>query len=162
MAGAGLLVAACGGGSHPAGGGDLASQNSAVAAASFARCMHGHGLPGLRVTHSSSAPGPNANIAAYLRGGLVVEGANGNSPQFNSAMGACQHLLGFRSAGPPTHQEFVQGLKTSQCMRTHGYPNWPDPPANIRGLEVPDNVDFSTPQFQAAAKACGYPVHPDG
>lgn len=160
LAGIGLTVAACGGGSHPAVGGDPASQNPAVAVASFVGCMHDHGLPGVHVTHAASAPNPSdPNVDAYLGGGIEVEGANGNSPQFNSAMKACLHLLGMNPPnGTETHQQFMQGLQTARCMRAHGYPNWPDPQANTPGVYVPTNVDMNSPQFQAAAKACGYPL----
>ena len=43
-------------------------------------------------------------------------------------------------------------------MRSHGYPTWPDPTDqygyNTQPLP-PANIDTSSPQFQAAAKACG-------
>ena len=164
LAGAGLAVAACGGGSHPAGASDPASQNSAVAAASFTRCMHSHGLPGLHVARASGHPNPSANpdIAMIIHG-LAIEGANGDSAQFNSAMKSCAHLLGVTLPnGAQTHQQFLTALKTAQCMRAHGYPNWPDPRANVPGVYVPTNVDMNSPQFQATAKTCGYPVLPGG
>jgi hypothetical protein len=123
--------------------------------------MHDHGLPGVHVTHSANAPSPSdPNVAAYLRGGIEVEGANGNSPQFNSALNSCMHFLGMTPpSGPETHQEFMMGLKTARCMRAHGYPNWPDPRGNFHGVAFPPNVDYNSPQFQAASKACGFP-HP--
>jgi hypothetical protein len=161
LAGAGLVVAACGGGSHPAGGGDPASQNQAVAVASFVRCMHSHGLPGVRVVPASSIPdlASSPNVT-WLRN-WAIEGANSNTPQFQSAMKSCVHLLGITLPnGTETHQQFMQGLKTAMCMRAHGYPNWPDPQANSPGAYFPSNVDFNSPQWHAAAKACGYSVNP--
>ena len=128
LAGAGLLVAACGGGSHPAGGGDPASQNQAVAAAAYVRCMHSHGLPGLHVTNAPSNPNPNDPNIAMILHGLAIEGANGNSSQFQSAMRSCGHLLGITPPnGTETHQQFLMALKIARCMRARGYPNWPDP-----------------------------------
>ena len=76
------------------------------------------------------------------------------------AMKACRHLLphGTPPSAAELHQAFIQGVKAAQCMRSHGYPTWPDPTDqygyNTQPLP-PANIDTSSPQFQAAAKACG-------
>ncbi len=93
--------------------------------------------------------------------GYEVTGVNPQSPQFQSAMNSCRHVLGIH---PPSqavqHRQFVQSLKAAACMRSHGYPDWPDPSTgpNGQGIMVPGppaDVDVNSPQFQAAAKACG-------
>ena len=56
----GLVAAACGGGSHPAGSGASSPPGLAQALDAYAHCMHGHGLPGLYVTRAPSSPNPGA------------------------------------------------------------------------------------------------------
>jgi hypothetical protein len=43
-------------------------------------------------------------------------------------------------------------LAFSQCMRTHGVPNFPDPTAN--GLQLPIGVNAESPAFKSAQRAC--------
>jgi hypothetical protein len=83
------LVAACSGGSHPAGPGASSSPNLA-AMNSYARCLRTHGLPEVYVTRAPSAP--NLNTVLILDG-LAIEGATGGSPQVRTAVHACHHLL---------------------------------------------------------------------
>lgn len=161
----GLLVAACDGeGPHPAGPGANSSQNMAVVLDSYASCMRGHGVPNFYFTHAAappSAPPPGTFVLGYR--GWFAEAASG--AQFRSAQKACQHLLPFGKAqGTETHQEFLNALKSAQCMRSHGYPNWPDPDpdSDVGGFWVPAGVDTKSTQFQAAAKTCGEPVPPGG
>jgi len=70
-------------------------------------------------------------------------------------------VLGIR---PPSqaveHKQFVQLLKQAACMRSHGYPDWPDPSMGPNGQGImdpgpPPGVDTNSPRLQAAAKACG-------
>lgn len=50
-----------------------------------------------------------------------------------------------------------QMIKAAACMRTHGYPGWPDPALRNGQISpgTPTNIDMNSPQFQAAQKACG-------
>jgi hypothetical protein len=43
-------------------------------------------------------------------------------------------------------------------MRSHGYPDWPDPDPNHLGFRIPGSIDTNSTQFQAAAKTCGVPA----
>ena len=43
-------------------------------------------------------------------------------------------------------------LAFSQCMRTHGVPNFPDPTGN--GLQLPIGVNSESPAFKSARQAC--------
>lgn len=160
LAGAALLAAACGGGSHPAGSGASSPPNPAQALAAYAQCMRHHGLPGLYITHAPSNPNPSTTV--IIGDGLAIEGANPTSPQFQAAANACQHLL--PQGPPPTaaqlHQQFLRALRSARCMRAHGYPDWPDPRVvNGRvGIPFPTSIDTGSPQFQSAAKRCGEPA----
>jgi hypothetical protein len=65
-------------------------------------------------------------------------------------------------AGGGTTVSNTDALPYSQCMRAHGVPNFPDPDPNTPGKPFgalalsQAGVDTSTPQFQAASKACAH------
>jgi hypothetical protein len=94
--------------------------------------------------------------------GFAIEGANPALPQVQAAMQACQHLLppGSPASAAVLHQQFLRVLRSSRCMRAHGYPNWPDPRVVNGNVGNPypapgSGFDTRSPQFQAAAKTCG-------
>jgi len=47
-------------------------------------------------------------------------------------------------------------LRFAQCMRTKGYPDFPDPGPNGAGFTITPNsgIDPQSPQFQAASSSC--------
>ncbi len=61
------------------------------------------------------------------------------------------------SSGKPktTKVSYAEALKFSNCMRSHGVPNFPDPQAG-GGLKlaIGSGLDPFSPSFQAAQKAC--------
>jgi hypothetical protein len=121
----------------------------------LAQCMRGHGVP--------SFPDPAAAGGFHVNASLLTSGT------VLSAYGACRHLL---AGGGPSiahlqqdAQEGQQALqralpalvKFSQCMRSHGVPGYPDPPAS--GQSTPaapkgSGINPSAPRFQAAVRAC--------
>jgi hypothetical protein len=164
-----LLAAACGGGgSHAPGSASNPDQNFAVAMDSFASCMRGHGDPSFDFTRQTGTPSPPATGAEVVVDihGYTAE-FDPSSPAFEAAQKTCEHLLPFSgglsgSGTGETHQEFLHALKVVSCMHSHGYPNWPEPSPRGGGIEFPVGVDTSTPQFQAADKACGLGAPPGG
>jgi hypothetical protein len=66
-------------------------------------------------------------------------------------------------AGPQRAVDVLVGVEGGEddyprrCMRSHGYPDWPDPKLTGHGFRVPFGFDTSSPQFQAAARTCGLP-----
>lgn len=59
------------------------------------------------------------------------------------------------SAGSAGSSPYARGLAYTQCMRSHGVANYPDPNAQGLVLVKPNNgVDYTSPQFVQAAKAC--------
>jgi hypothetical protein len=160
---AGLLAAACGGGgSPPSGSGASSNQSLAVVLDSYASCMRGHGVPNFYFTHLTAPPSapPQGEFVMGFHGWFAEADFNA---QFQAAQKACQHLLPFGNAqGTETHQDFLNAVKSAECMRSHGYPSWPDPDPNVAGVWVPTGVDTKAPQFQSAAKTCGVPVPPSG
>jgi hypothetical protein len=75
---------------------------------------------------------------------------------------------GDASAGAPTKFNPDDALKFSQCMRTHGVPNFPDPTSSGGGQPTiqlnggpGSGLDPQSPQFQAAQSACKH-LMPNG
>lgn len=50
----------------------------------------------------------------------------------------------------------AQGIKATDCMRSHGVPNLPDPSSGGGGIQIPDGstINPQSPAFQAALEAC--------
>ncbi len=169
-----LLLAGCGGSSSSPGvaqvgttsstspsggsGGGTPESNETSAAnqqkmVKFAQCMRTHGEP--------EFPEPT-------EGHIVFHGQNGHGPnpesaQFQAAEKACSKYAPSKVAPSPAQlkEREEQALKFSECMRTHGVPNFPDPNFSGGGARVTlklggkaSGVDPNSPQFQAAQKAC--------
>lgn len=138
--------------SNGAGGNDYAD------ALKFSRCMRSHGVTNYP---DPTASGGFQTIINKNHGSVNGQSVDVNSPQFNSAQKACQHLL--PNGGKPTQaqqqQMLANALKYSKCMRAHGEPNFPDPKVGPRGgvglqIRRGSGVDPNSPQFQAAQKHC--------
>jgi hypothetical protein len=127
-----------------------ASQSQLVA---FSHCMQTHGVPNF--------PYPNA------QGVFSGAGLDQGSPAFQAATNHCNHIL--PNGGQPTAGQLAQmdtqALKFSQCMRTHGIPDFPDPQVVKGGIAIRlsrspgkvSDLDPNSPQFQAAQAKCGGP-----
>jgi hypothetical protein len=153
-----VLATACGTSAPSTSGAALGGSVTVAQEISLTHCMRGHGLPDF--------PGPSAS------GGFNLTTANGSSgavdpdtSQFQTAYGACRHLLagdgpsvGQLQQDAQQEQQALQKalpalLKYSQCMRSHGLPTFPDPTAN--GLDLDGSgINPSSPQFQTATSAC--------
>jgi hypothetical protein len=121
--------------------GALAHQDAPLA---FSRCMRSHGVPNF--------PDPDG------QGTLppLTQQALGVSKQASLvAQHACEHLLagGGSTATPQQRQQkFTVALKVARCMRTHGFPTYPDPSASSQAL--PRGIDPASPGFQSALTGC--------
>ena len=141
------------------GQGDSAGQGQQFAMAggnqaqmlAFSHCMQTHGVPNF--------PEPNS------QGVVQGSGINPSSPSFQAANKDCSHLLpnGGRPTAAQQAQGLAQALKFSQCMRSHGISDFPDPQSQpgggiairIRaGQGRVSDLNPQSPQFQAAQKAC--------
>jgi hypothetical protein len=153
-----LLAAACsGGGAHPLGpatpGPDSVQQMDL-----FARCMRSHGEPDFYLTSRQQGNSdPSATVLSIM--GYQVTGVDPQTAQFTSAMKSCKHLLPGGGGQPVSQKELNSLVKEAECMRAHGFPDYPDPErAPNGGVEeqpLPSSIDTSSPQFLAAEKACG-------
>lgn len=110
-------------------------------------CMRSNGVPNF--------PEPNG------QGVIQASGLDPNSPAFQKAMQACRKVL--PNGGTPTPAQQAQQkalmLKMSQCMRSHGVPNFPDPTFGSGGrvslrITAGQGLDPSSPTFQAAQQKC--------
>ena len=146
LAGLALLAAACGSGSPAATG--SGNHQKAVA---FAQCMRSHGALGF--------PDPSSE------GTFDIQQIDANSPLIVSALKPCHKLLPPGAVAMPTAQQRQmedQALRYAACLRSHGYPDFPDPTFQVGpgsfGVEFkvgpPMGIDTKSPQFQAAAQTC--------
>jgi len=124
----------------------------------FANCLRSNGV--------ANYPDPSSNGRPQS-----LNQVNANSPTFLRAYGACRKYAPIGERGgppPPSAAQLRFALAFAQCMRTHGFPQFPDPLATApdqpnftlgRGMYFPINstTDWQTPPaaFRRAAKACG-------
>ena len=175
VAGIALLTAACGGGSaNPPGSansrgsatsprsgassdpgtsataGGSSTYNKAVA---YAQCMRAHGVPNF--------PDPLPNGGFGLSPAVTGGTAGQVSPQSQAAERACSALDPVGTLSPQQQRRALsQLLKLSACMRSHGYPTFPDPTLGSDGIVLHIvGFDRSSPQFQAAWQTCQSALH---
>lgn len=118
----------------------------------FSECMQKHGVPDF--------PDPNG------QGQVTLKGVDPQSPSFETAQRACARYAPNGGKAPSAAQQqkmIAHALKFSECMRSHGISNFPDPEVSTNGAAVSigiriraggGNLSPQSPQFQAAQKAC--------
>jgi hypothetical protein len=113
----------------------------------FSKCMRGHGVSGFP-DPGAAATGAENSIA-------------GNSPAFETAQTACQRLLSarFSRQGKPSlgASQKASLIALSQCMRSHGVADYPDPTFPAGGgisIGLGPGVNTQSPAFKQAQAAC--------
>jgi hypothetical protein len=148
----------------PSGGSGLSQGNSGQGGSQLAmggitvkysECMQTHGVPDF--------PDPNA------QGQVTLSGVNPGSASFESAQRACAKYEPNGGKAPTAAQQqqaVAQALKFTNCMRSHGITDFPDPQVNTSGghtsigIRINGNGSSSSdlnptnPRFEAAQKAC--------
>jgi len=124
-----LLAAACGGSPSSArpGGTSNAGASADPQLVAFAQCVRSHGVPDF--------PDPQPGTSNEKFPTAQQLGVSGS--RLSAAENACQHLLpagvGDRFS-PAEVQLLLPGMRAfSQCMRSHGVPDWPDPAVDSEG-----------------------------
>jgi hypothetical protein len=156
-----LLATACGGGgstsSTPGVMGLSGLTNEALA---YAKCMRSHGIPNF--------PDPTVQDNAHSKGvGFnIPSGVDPHSAQYVSASKLCQKQTGFGRISAAQMQAGMNAmLKYSECMRSHGITNFPDPQENSHQIGFSSTamaaIDQNSRQFKAANKTC-QPLLPGG
>jgi hypothetical protein len=111
-------------------------------------CMRAHGVPNF----------PDLGTTASYH---YMAEVNQSAPAFESAQKACaKYGDPMAPPAPPSESQMRELVKFSQCMRTHGVPNFPDPTGNnveTEQLIARLGIDPRSPAFQQAAAACGDP-----
>jgi hypothetical protein len=123
-----------------------------------AQCMRSHGVPNF----PDPRPGGPSVIPNWI---------NPQAPAFKSAQKACAQFVG--GGGSPavgSESERLALLSLAKCMRSHGFPGFPDPttsppPAPPPGSHTGHAVGIDgvylvfppqSPALKRAAAACGY------
>ena len=150
-----VLTAGCGGSAASAASPPTYAQEIALVG-----CMRSHGVPNF--------PDPSASGGYSLSPDGSLTGAGGSvdidSSQAQAAYRDCRHLIPGGPSLSQLEQDVQQAqqaqaqalpleLRYSQCMRSHGVPNFPSPgQATTSPGGSPVNVN--SPTFVAAANAC--------
>jgi hypothetical protein len=153
LAGTALLVAACGGSPSATSG-----RSSGVTVREldvYAACMRGHGVANFyfsKLSSQSTTPVEGIDI-----GGYVASGIGPQTPNYKVASAACAHLMPGGPPTPITQAQKEQMLRQAACIRSHGFPTYPDPQFPAGGgvrQSPPAGIDENSPQFQKAMSAC--------
>jgi hypothetical protein len=109
--------------------------------------MRAHGVPNYP-DPTTSGGGVGINLGPN-------SGVDTNSPQFKAAQQACRKDAPGPGSLSPTQlaQMKADELATARCMRTHGFPDFPDP--DSQGvIHLPPSVDQTSSSFEAALNKC--------
>jgi hypothetical protein len=144
-----LFAAGCGGNSSPtAATATAATQNGALA---YARCMRSNGVPNF--------PDPTGGGGANKTAIVSALNAVSNS-RAQAAQTACIHVNG---GSPGTGQNVAQGhadtaamLAFARCMRSRGFPDFPDPAHGQLSPQMVTaaGIDLYQPAVLRAGLAC--------
>jgi hypothetical protein len=117
----------------------------------FAQCMRSHDIKNF----------PDPVNGAFNFSGVGADSVDPNSPAFQSAKAACIHLVpGEAQRLAVTAQELAAGDKLATCMRSHGFPAFPDPTSqNV--FDVPKSINIALPGYQSAFSTCQSQAHDD-
>lgn len=122
----------------------------------FSRCMRSNGVP------SFPDPLPGQVTAKFPS----AHDLGVSTSLYQTAQNACQHLLPNGGSAPnqTVVQQELSGMRSfSQCMRSRGVPNWPDPAVDSQGRPVFDlgragisRGEARSPQLMAKMHECGH------
>ena len=143
-----VVAAGCGGGSPGAASGASSTTTAQNGALAFARCMRSHGVAGW--------PDPTS---AGVFDKAKVRALGVSRSRLTSSSVTCSRLHPLD--GPPEGQTITLAdqadyLRAAACMRSHGFPGFPDPTFQDGSVtaNVPASVDQDAPRFKRAAATC--------
>ncbi len=161
---AAMVAVGCGGNSPSSASMSGAAANAKggpdQAAFQFSACMRNHGVNNF----------PDPKVTTSANGTSVAIGINpsiSGQPAFKSAQNACQHILGKPNSGPDSnpaqqHARVQAILAFARCLRSHGFPNFPDPDAT-GGLSAETiakaGINFDNPALLTAGRGCASVTH---
>jgi len=123
--------------------------NAGAKLVEFAQCMRSHGIKNF----------PDPVNGAFSFSGVGPDSVDPSSPAFQAAKAACIHLVpGEAQRLAVTAQDLAAGDKLAACMRSHGFPAFPDPTSqNV--FDVPKSINIALPGYQSAFSTCQSQAH---
>ena len=129
----------------------------------YSQCMRSHGVSDFPDPQTNSGGGSTLRISGGAGSDL-----NPDNPTFQHAQNACKSQLPNGGQMSPQQQQQAQrqALAFSQCMRSHGVTDFPDPQVQSSGGGVairlggpnakggPGDLNPDDPTFQRAQQAC--------
>lgn len=114
-------------------------------------------LVGVVVLIAGCGGGSSLSVASIA--GSKPSGARSHSSSSRSNGGGAVRFLGAAPSPAQRVQQEVVGLLFSRCMRSHGVPNYPDPPAPSGGgvglfVFGGSGIDPAAPLFRIAQRSC--------
>jgi hypothetical protein len=141
---AATLLAACG--TSPAPAGSASGSQDLVKLEDYAKCMRSHGI----ADFPDPQPNPGGQGGSFSYSGGPGSDLDHNDPRFQAADRACQSLM--PQQAPASAQRIAGLVKLAACLRSHGFPNFPDPDST--GGFDSSKFDRNSPQFQSAMQTC--------
>jgi hypothetical protein len=157
---AATTIAACGSNSPSSAHSSASSGRPSFAqmqreAVRFSSCMRSHNVPAF--------PDPTTSPRGFK---IALNPNVSHSPAFNAAFGVCRRLLpngGQPSQpSPPSHAQLVAMLAFAHCIRSHGFPNFPDPSSGgqlTHEMIAAAGIDIHQPAVRRAGDACVSVTH---
>ena len=152
-----IVIAACGSNSSSSGGppNQRQLQQAQQAAVAFADCMRSHGV--------SNFPDPTTSPREFKQS---LDPTTAHAPAFQPAVSACRHLLprgGRHSQNPPhTQAQIAAILAFARCLRSHGFPSFPDPTSSgdlTHQMLANAGINLHQPGVLQAGDACVSVTH---
>ena len=149
-----FVLAACGG----------SSPKSARAASNeqlkLSECMRAHGVPGFPDPTNSGGGEGISVVSSPGSETTTIGGIPFSGPVFEAAITTCKFFGGGSAPPAVSESQKLRLFHFSECIRTHGVPNYPDPvfpPGG--GIERPSalGLNLNSPTFQHAIKLCNRP-----
>jgi hypothetical protein len=126
----------------------------------FAACMRAHGL--------ANFPDPVVKTSGgSVQVAIAINPSISGQPAFKSAQASCSHILPKGGNGPDDtpaqRQARTQAfLAFARCLRTHGFPTFPDPDATgqlSQEMIRQAGINFHTPALLTAGQRCAAVTH---
>ena len=111
--------------------------------------MRSHGI--------KNFPDPVNGVFSFS--GVGPDRVDPSSPAFQAAKAACIHLVpGEAQRHAVTAQDLAAGDKLAACMRSHGFPGFPDPTSQ-NAFHLPTSINTNLPAYQSAFSTCQSQAH---
>ena len=117
--------------------------------------MRSHGV--------SNFPDPTTSPRDFKQ---ALDPTTAHSPVFQPALSACGHLLprssGQGQSSPPSHAQIEAEIAFAGCLRSHGFPSFPDPSTTgelTHEMVASAGINIHQPAVVQAADACAGVTH---